>query len=428
MTHVEYLKEIILDYQELVFPTGIPRRISISSISGKVTVVIGARRSGKTTFLYQIMGKLTDSGIDRRNILYLNFFDDRLHDLIVSGPAAVAEAYFSLYPEKQKKEKIYFFFDEIQIIPGWEAFVERLQRTQDCEIYITGSSAHMRGRAVSWEMFPFSFMEFLDFKKIDGSLPLSTGKRLTVQKAFGEFWENGGFPEVSGLERMLRIKIHQEYWGVMIFRDLVERHNIAHPKAVSDLAHRLIENAASLYSINNLTGYLKSLGHRAPKSSVADYLKWFEDAYILFSVQIFDASAARRNTNPKKIYCIDHALAVSLGSGMLVNSGHLLENLVFTGLRRITSEIYYYKSSSGRETDFIALLPDKSRMLVQVCESLIRPETLKREVSALVQAMSEMKIKKAFIVTRTEDETISVEPGIIDVVPAWRFLLSLPSA
>jgi len=226
---------------------------------------------------------------------------------------------------------------------------------------------------------------------------------------------------------MLRIKIHQEYWGAMIFRDLVERHNIAHPKAVSDLAHRLIENAASLYSINNLTGYLKSLGHRVPKSSVADYLKWFEDAYILFSIQIFDASAARRNTNPKKIYCIDHALAVSLGSGMLVNSGHLLEKLVFTALRRITPEIYYYKSTSGRETDFIALLPDKSRMLVQVCEALIRPETLKREDSALAQAMSEMKIKKAFIVTRTEDETISVEPGIIDVVPAWRFLLSLPS-
>jgi len=114
-----------------------------------------------------------------------------------------------------------------------------------------------------------------------------------------------------------------------------------------------MDNIGSLYSINNLTGYLKSLGHKVPKSAVADYLEWFEDAFILFTVRIFDASLARVNTNPKKIYCVDHALVTSISSGILVNSGHLLENLVFTALRRLTPDIYYYKTRMGREVDFI---------------------------------------------------------------------------
>ena len=152
---------------------------------------------------------------------------------------------------------------------------------------------------------------------------------------------------------MLRIKTHQEYFNAMLFRDLVERHDISHPKAVTDLAHWLVDNTGSLYSINNLTGYLKSLGHKAPKSAVSDYLEWFEDAYVLFTVRIFDASLARANTNPKKIYCVDHALVTSISSGILVNSGHLLENLVFTALRRVTPDIFYYKTKAGREVDFI---------------------------------------------------------------------------
>ena len=99
-----------------------------------------------------------------------------------------------------------------------------------------------------------------------------------------------------------------------------------------------------MYSINKLTGYLQALGHKTPKSAVANYLAWFEDAYFLFTVKLFDASLARANTNPKKIYCIDHALVTSVGTGIMVNSGHLLENLVFTALRRLSADIFYYRT------------------------------------------------------------------------------------
>ncbi len=436
---INILKEIILDFQEFNLPTGVTRRVAIVPVSGKATVCIGVRRSGKSTFMFQLMQRLQDADVPRQNILYLNFFDDRLHNLQHDSLGVILEAYFSLYPEKKNTEKIYCFFDEIQVVPGWEPFVDRLMRLEKCEVYITGSSAQMlsreiatqmRGRALSWEMFPFSFQEFLDYKGIECNSPLSTKKRLTVQKAFDEYWQAGGFPEVAGLDRMLRIKTHQEYFNAMLFRDLIERHNISHPKAIADLAHRLVDNTANLYSVNSLAGYLKSLGHKTPKSAVSDYLAWFEDAYFLFTVRIFDASLARSNTNPKKIYCIDHALVTSVSSGILINSGHLLENLVFTALRRVTPDIFYYKSKAGREVDFIALMPvlggqGSSRMLVQVCESITAEQTRKREITALSEAMADLQLTEGTIVTRGDNEKIQLDSGIIHVVPVWRFLLNV---
>jgi predicted AAA+ superfamily ATPase len=434
---IETIKSMVLDFQETALETGVPRRLLIQTVHGKATVCIGVRRSGKSTTMFQIIQRLLDNGLPRENILYLNFFDDRLHDLRQDNLGMITEAYYSLFPEKKNSETVYCFFDEIQGVPGWEPFVDRLMRTEKCEVYLTGSSAgmlskeiatQMRGRALSWEIFPFSFREFLDWKGIEAAGALSTKKRLLVQKAFADYWETGGFPEVAGLVRNLRIKTHQEYFHAILFRDLVERHDVSHPKAVTDLARWLVDHTASLYSINSLTGYLQSLGHKTPKSSVSEYLEWFQDAYFFFSVRIFDASLARSNTNPKKVYCIDHALVTSVASGILINSGHLLENLVFAALRRLHAEIYYYKTRNGREVDFIVPVRSRAPLLVQACSSLAEPQTRKRETLALSEAMTELGLKTGTIVTRNESESIDVGAGTIEVVPAWRFLLDLPES
>ncbi len=110
---------------------------------------------------------------------------------------------------------------------------------------------------------------------------------------------------------------------------------------------------------------------------------------------------------------------------MLLNKGHLLENLVFVALRRVTQEIFYFKSKNGREVDFIARLPDRSLRLVQVCETLADPPTRKREVQALAEAMAELGINQATLVTRHEDGEIAAGQGTILVMPAWRFMLDL---
>ncbi len=432
---IETVKTVILDSQEAALPTGVPRRFQLVAVPRKAAVCIGVRRCGKSTYLHQIMQRLIDGGVSRQNILYLNFFDDRLHTLQQDNISLITEAYFSIYPEKKNTETVYCFFDEIQAVSGWEPFVDRVMRTEKCEVYLTGSSAQMlskeiatqmRGRALSWEMFPFSFREFLDSRGIDFQGALSTKKQLIVRKTFGEYWETGGFPEVLRLDRHLRIKTHQEYFQAILFRDLVERHDVSHPKALSDLAHRLVDNTASPYSVNKLKGFLNSLDHKVPKSSVSDYLRWFEDAYFLFSVRLYDASFTRSQTNPKKVYCIDHSLVTSVSSGILVNSGHLLENLVFTALRRLNQDVYYYKTKGGKEVDFIVPVRNRPKVLIQVCETLNDSRVREREISALSEAMKELKIKTGTIVTRSEEEYIKAGPGTIQVVPAWRFLIDMP--
>lgn len=204
---IDIIKEIIVDSQEMELATGTTRHLQIEAVPGKASICIGVRRGGKSTFMFQLMQQLLDRGIPRQNILYLNFFDDRLHALQQDGLGVILEAYYSLYPEKKNTEKLYCFFDEIQAVSGWEPFVDRLIRTEKCQVYITGSSARMlskeiatqmRGRALSWEIFPFTFQEFLDHKGVESKGPLSTKKRLFIQKMFEEYWQTGGFPEVAG--------------------------------------------------------------------------------------------------------------------------------------------------------------------------------------------------------------------------------------
>lgn len=431
---IELLKEIILDAQSGSYFNGTKRRLEVASVEKKTTIIIGVRRSGKSTYLNQIANKWLSEGISSKNILFINFFDDRLSNLKSLGLDLVIQAYYLLFPQKKTAEKVYYFFDEIQAVPGWEAFIDRLLRTENCMIYLSGSSAQllskeiatqMRGRALSWELFPFSFQEFTDHQQLINELPFNSLQRLLIENAFDKYWECGGFPEVIGLDKSLRIKIHQEYFESILFRDMIERYDISHPRAVVDLAKKLLENIASMYTLNRLTGFLKSLGYNVSKSSVSDYLKWFEDSYFLFTVRLFDASYRRSNANPKKIYCIDHAVVRSVASGILVNSGHILENIVFMALRRLYPEIFYFKTSGNLEVDFIVKNQHGVFLLIQVCETLVSPATRLREINALQAAMSELNLLKGLIITRNEEESVHVRSGNIEIVPVWRFLLEV---
>ena len=429
----ELIQSLILESQAEEPAAGTPRRVGIECLPGKVTALIGVRRCGKTTCMRQRMAQLRAAGVPGENLLYLDFSDDRLHELSLERLDLIPQAYFSRYPEKKGREKIRLFFDEIQFVPGWERFVERLRRTENCEIWLAGSSAkllsreiatEMRGRSLAWEIFPFSFREFLDSRGIDAAGDVwSSGRQAAIRHAFDAYWETGGFPEALDCPRALRVRLHQEYFHAILHRDLIERYGDPRPEAALALARRLIDNVASMHTVNRLAGHLKSLGHRAPKAVVAGHLERLEDAYALFSARLFDASLARVNVNPKKIYCIDHALARSVGSGILVNSGHLLENLVFGALRRRAPDVRYYRTASRREVDFVARPPGGPRLLVQVCETLADPATRAREVGALAEAMAELGLRESFLVTRHEQEEIDAGPGAIRVLPAWRFLL-----
>ncbi|MFZ5760750.1 MAG: ATP-binding protein [Thermodesulfobacteriota bacterium] len=436
---IECLKRIIREYHSLEPPDGLlTRRVAIGSLPGKGSVVTGVRGSGKTTLLRQRIHQLIESGVPRENILYLDLADDPLYWLRHENPDLILEAYFELHPQKRGNETIHCFFDEIQALPHWQLFIDRLMRAEKCEITVAGSllpapeeetANPLTGRIVSWEIFPLSFREFLDSKGIESDGPLSTKQRLTIQKGFEDYWEIGDFSSANRLGQRQRIAAHQANWNI-ILASIIGHHNIAHPRAVIDLAHWLVDNTGCYYAISHLTDYLKSLGHRVRKSSVVDWLAAFEDAGLIFSVNIFSSSPTRISVNPRKVYCNDHALATSVSAGILINRDSLLENLVFTALRRVTPEIFYHKTKTGREVDLVALLPsvpeqDGAVMLIQVCASLANPRVKQSEVRSLSEAMVELAVAEGTIVTWRTDETIPVGFGTIQVVPVWRFLLEM---
>ncbi|MDR1856152.1 MAG: ATP-binding protein [Desulfovibrio sp.] len=434
---INELQDLLIDMQKNNLPLGIPRQISINEAPGMATTIIGVRRCGKSTLCRQISHRLLENEVPQENIVFLDFFDDRLWELLPAGNIGLLpDAYYSLFPMKRYAECVYFFFDEIQLVQRWEPFIDRLQRTENCKIYLTGSSAkllstevstEMRGRSLSWELFPISFREFLSWKGLQTTLPMAAKDKAHAMHAFDEYWNVGGFPRVLSSDAYMRIMIHQQYFESMILRDIVERHDISHPKALSNLMHRLVASIGSLYSVNKLTEYVKSIGYNVPKASISDYLEWIDDAFVLFTVRKYDESFSKSNVNSKKIYCIDHALARSICPKISKDDGHLLENVVFIGLRSMTKSVYYYRTSKLTEVDFFVQRRDLFPLLVQVCYTIEDTKTRRREVDALSQAMKEVGAPQGYLVTYSHEERIDTSAGVIAVMPAWRFLLEIAS-
>lgn len=410
-----------------------PRDKTIISIPDVVSICIGVRRCGKSTLMESLILRLLREGVSRDNILCINFADDRLLGLQSGGWDALFSAYYGRFPEKRGKETVYFFFDEIQQFPHWSLFVERLRREENCRIFITGSSAHLlsheiatelRGRTLSTELFPFSFGEFLMRCGVprQGS---GTTHRMKVLKAWEKYSAEGGFPAVFDLPAEARKLLHREYLNALMLRDVIERYKVTQPLALRHLVNRMVNGIGTLFSHRKVEEELKALGLAVNRNMVAQYLQWLEDAYFLFTIPVYSASVARQTRELKKVYCVDHAIANTLSNGVLKNRGQMLENMVFVHLRRQTPQIYYYKTQTGFEVDFIAVLPDGEKLPVQVCADMSAPDTRKRELRALQAAMAESHLTRGVVVTEGPAESLTTEEGTIDIIPATEFLATV---
>jgi predicted AAA+ superfamily ATPase len=418
------IKEIILEEKDEKFGDLVPRAFELQTLPGKALILTGVRRSGKSTLLRQHMRT------QKLPYFYVNFSDERIAAMPAKDLGLTLEAYYEMEGGSDEKG-ISIGFDEIQIVEGWEKFIDRLLRNKLFNICITGSSAkmlsqdiatEMRGRSLSYEFFPLSFSEYIFPMKIN-LRKITTRERSQLTTLSKRYLVEGGFPETRHLAKEMRNRILQEYYGTIFYKDVVERHNPHNTFAVSACLKLMMNQTACLYSISKIVNKCKSLGISVSKADVSNFIKWFEDCYLLFSVPVFAESINRQMTNPRKIYCIDNGLVVANQSGISANTGHLLENLVFNCLRRKTKKIFYFKGQ--QEVDFVVEMSDQKLMIIQVCESLQDAATRKRELESTREAMGTLGVKKSWLVTIDEKGIENNLEGEIRIIPLWEFSLML---
>ncbi len=403
------LQEILEEFQAKItqFNHTVPREIRLPDIINKIKVAIGMRRTGKTYFLLQKIKKLLAKNPELiTRILYLNFEDDRLLPLTAPKLGELIDNFYTLYPENHQL-LCYFILDEIQNVPQWEIVVRRFFDTKKVEIFLTGSSAKLlskeiatslRGRSLATEIWPYSFKEYLLAKEM--TLPKKPFGKIshdTFLKLLNDYIKEGGFPEVVNLEALDRNRILQDYVDVVIFRDIIERHNITNIPLIKYFIKTLISASGSPFSVNKFFNDMKSQGMNVSKMTIHDYLGYIEDAYLLFAVPLYSESIRKTQTNPRKIYTIDTGLINAYTSRSSENLGHLFENLVYIELRRKGHEVYYYLTKERYKVDFLSKDYNNKFHLFQVVWDMNNPETMQREIRALKAAENELKIKGKII-------------------------------
>jgi len=413
----------------------VARDTQILPVRGKATVIIGIRRSGKTTWLHEKMGALLNDGIPTENICYIDFSDDRLDFLgnETSEPAAISDTYYGMYPHNHDR-KVCFLFDELQYVNRWAQFVNRIQTTENCEVYITGSSAkllsreiatELGGRTFTWEIFPFSFREFLRANGKPESIT-DISSRDVIIGAFGEYITKGGMPERLVLPQETMAEMYfQNLVNDVMTRDLILRYNIPHPVQLKRMIQMLMNNMSHLISVNKLKQRLAGERNKLSPELIGDYMDKLNDCYLMFTVPIRSYNTAVQAVNPKKVYCIDHAMARAFSLSNSDNHDLALENLVFVELRRNMQNVFYYKTARGDEIDF-AVGPDSDIRLIQVCWELGKQNgTRQREIVALLDGMKELELKESWIINAYEEEEYQdKETGrLIHMIPAYKWLL-----
>lgn len=370
----------------------VEREIAFPDAPGKIKVIIGMRRTGKTYFVYQHILKLLQEGVSKKNILYINFEDDRLVPLDQEKMARLIDAFYSLYPENHK-EKTYLFFDEIQSVPDWPLVVRRLYDKKNVELYLTGSSAKLlskeiatslRGRSLAIEMWPYSFTEFMRAKKIAIDRDFYDKQAQDILKqAFNVYLVEGGFPELVHFNQSARRQTLQEYIDVTAYRDIVERYAVKHPMLIKYMLLTLLHGVGQPFTLNKFYNDLKSQGYRISKDALYDYAHYIEDAYTAFFVPIYDRSIRKVQTNPKKLYAIDPGLVRAVTLSYNHDFGKLFENVIYLDLKRKGYAVHYYLTGQRYEVDFLSKSPDGQEKLWQVAWNTEHKDTLAREKRAL---------------------------------------------
>ena len=417
MISKDVIRQVILDYREVIMNSELYRR-AVQTEDRMNMVLMGIRRGGKSSVMFLHIQSLIEKGISWEQIAYINFEDERLLEMKLSDLDSILQVQNEI-----SDQKAWYFFDEIQIIDGWEHFARRCADMK-LNVWITGSNAKMMsreiesvlgGRYLPEEIYPYNFFEFLEVQNSTTAPGSSLGSRARGirKRFFFDYLHNGGFPESIGMldKRSYVRNIFQKIY----LNDIALRNDIRNDYALRVLLKKTAESVMREISYTKLYNSLKSIGIDISKNSVINYINFAKEAYLIFSIQNFAAKSIEKESNPK-YYFTDNGL---LNLFLVNRDTALLENLIAVKLYRTYGErLFFFKGK--KEVDFF--IPDES-MAVQVSWSVLDPETRKREIDSLIALAKSCQTVSNLIITVDEKEHIEQDGIIIDVIPADDFLL-----
>ncbi|HLD70784.1 MAG TPA: ATP-binding protein [Negativicutes bacterium] len=387
--------------------------------SDLIKVILGPRRAGKSVFALMLLKE--------QSFAYFNFDDESL-----PGEEKIDLDELMTELKLAYGDTKYILFDEIQNLPNWELFANRLHRG-GYNLVLTGSNAsllskelatHLTGRHIPIEILPFDFTEVLKAKQYEVNLDklLVPDEKAKLLEYLTQYMTNGGFPEIvtKGVDPRGYLDV---LFDAVMFKDVVKRHKVRFSKQISNLGSYLINNVSGLYGTKKLADVLNF------KSQVTleNYLDYLTQAYLLFPLERHSSKATMRMKSYKKAYVVDNGFVTAKAVQHSPDTGKLMENLVFAELvkrgYKPGHELFYYKSKNDREVDFVLKKGYQVTELLQVCYDLTGPDVEQREVKALLEAGKELGVSNLVILTWNEEREITKDGLTIQVRPLWKWLL-----
>lgn len=410
------IQEIILSQQSFIKDIKVqPRKLDIEPVGNYV--LTGIRRAGKTYMLYQYIQQLLQEGHDIREILFVNFEDERITDITKEQLHLVIDAYREMFAGEP-----IIFLDEIQNVSGWEHFARRLA-DENRRVFITGSNAHMLSREIAStlggrflvkEIWPFTFREYLQYEGVIPNMHWELSpQKSDIVRLFKSYFYFGGLSVSFGFidKRPWLTSLYQK----VLYSDIITRKNIRNERSLSLLVRKLADSVMQPTAVKRLQNILQGDGTKITRDTISTYLSYLEDTFLCFHISNFSDTVSQRESIQKR-YFYDNGI---LNLFLLSPEPKLLENIAAINLYHLYgNDLYYYNRNV--EVDFY--IPSE-RTAIQVSYDISNADTLDREVSALVKLNTFKPLYKAVIITFNDENTIIRNNLTISVVPVWKWLL-----
>ena len=428
----DVIKSLIAIRQNEIPFDVIDRDIKLPVNRKKIITIPGVRRCGKSTLMMIAINDLIESGVPRENILWLGFDDERLVNLSADDLDSVITSYMEMFPDIPI-QKVHMFFDEIQLIPNWEYFVLRVYKTYCKNIYICGSNATMlstelssalRGYPLEYETYPLSFNEYCRFKDIKVNTYLEQDKA-RLRNAFVEYNQSSAFPEVVLMDvQSEKLKLLQGYFDTMLLKDLAEHYKISNTEVVRYFVKRIMGNLTKPTSINSIYNDIRSQGLKVTKNDLYQWANYICDIFMFIRIPKYERSLVKEHNSLSKYYVIDNGMRKAVLLPQSNDIGKYLENTVFLQLNRKKEpdeKITYFQGNG--ECDFVIQRDELVAALYQVTWTMSDSDTRKREIDGLLEASTQTGCDNLYIITKEDEEELSVESKQIHILPAWKWLL-----